>query len=354
MALLSLTPKSGMVQTVLGPIDPEDLGVTLCHEHLLIDFVGDRSALSTRAGDRGRWMEPISLSNLYEARSNFELFRDSSQMLRPSDLIEAVGRFRLSGGDCIVEVTSGGLGRDPKGLQQISAASGVKVVMGAGYYYQDYHPPEVSALTESDIQEQLVREFAEGAEGSDIRPGIIGEIGLSFPMHPDERKVLRGAARAQTETGMALTIHPGRHPSAPLEAVRIVEEAGGDVARTVVGHMERTIFDVEGLVKLAESGCYVEFDTFGLESAYFPWAPIDHPNDAIRINYLAALMDRGHGNQLLISQDICTKVRLRAYGGEGYEHILENVLPIMERKGLGQEELAHLMVDNPRRLLPIA
>jgi phosphotriesterase-related protein len=77
------------------------------------------------------------------------------------------------------------------------------------------------------------------------------------------------------------------------------------------------------------------------------------PNDGTRIDYLSALFEAGFGSRLLISQDICTKIHLTRFGGEGYTHILENVTPMMERKGLGKAEIRMLCVDNPARMLTL-
>ena len=93
---------------------------------------------------------------------------------------------------------------------------------------------------------------------------------------------------------------------------------------------------------------------FGQESSFYPIAPIDMPNDATRIAYLRALIDAGFGDRLLVSQDICTKIHLTRYGGESYTHILENVIPMMDRAGFGKEEIQKLCVENPARVLAIA
>jgi len=102
---------------------------------------------------------------------------------------------------------------------------------------------------------------------------------------------------------------------------------------------------------LAQTGCFLELDFFGLESGFYPFAPCDLPNDAGRLAIIRALIDRGHLGQILISQDICHLARLRRYGGEGYGHIFRNVIPMMRARDFRQEEIDTILVENPRRFL---
>jgi phosphotriesterase-related protein len=331
------------VQTVLGLVDPTTLGHTQPHEHLLCNLVPPQY--------RDRPGEPIELETLGELRRNwtrnpFNLVLDSER-----EAIDEMRRYRDAGGGALVDATSLGIGREPEGLARISKESGVHVVMGSGYYQATYHPDEVRDLDEAELAERIVRDLTEGVDGSGIRSGIIGEIGLDWPVEPDETRVLRAAARAQRETGASVLIHPGRHPDAPLRAIRDLEGAGGDPQRAIVCHIDRTLFSLDAMRELAGTGCYLELDLFGQESSFYPLAPIDMPNDSTRIDYLIALGEAGFGERLLVSQDICTKIHLTRYGGESYSHILENVLPMMERKGMGKREIDAIRIENPRRLL---
>ena len=117
-------------------------------------------------------------------------------------------------------------------------------------------------------------------DDTNIRAGIIGEIGCTWPLTDNERKVLRASARAQQETGAAILIHPGRDEAAPQEIVEVLSEAGADIERTIIGHLDRTITDLDILLKLADSGCYLEWDLFGNESSHYPLSDFDMPSDA--------------------------------------------------------------------------
>jgi phosphotriesterase-related protein len=347
--------------TVTGPVDPQELGVTNPHEHLIIDFltVGEEAqkshqvAFAGKTGRADRWDEPLSLENYYEARRNPFLFRSTLQLTNVDDAAQALREYKEAGGGCITDVTPIGVGRDPETLRALSEETGVKIVMGTGYYVVDFHPPEIADLDEGAIYDLIVRDVEEGSGPSTVRPGIIGEIGLVWPVADRERTVLRAAARAQADTGYGLTIHPGRDTACPMEAIRIVEEAGGDPTRTIIDHLDRTLFELDDYLELARTGCYLELDLFGLESSYYPVAEIDMPNDHTRVEMLVALAEQGHLEQLLVSEDIDTRTRLTRYGGEGYHHIIENVTPIMRRKGFSENDVQMIMQTNPQRILTI-
>lgn len=345
-----MSARSGKVQTVLGLVEPAMLGHTQTHEHLLVDLSA-RVAGDVPATLRARAMEPIRLDNYAFMRRHSSVNPDNLRLLSEQDAVAEMLRYRAAGGGAVVDATSIGIARDPGGLARIARASGVHIIMGSGYYVAAYQPPEVDQLTEEQITARIVADITAGADGSGVRSGIIGEIGLTWPVHPNEEKVLRAATRAQTATGAALLIHPGRDSRAPLDAIRIVREAGGDLTRTIISHIDRTLFHLEDMLALAATGCLVEFDLFGQESSYYPLAPIDMPNDATRVDYLIGLTRAGHREQLVIAQDICHKVHLTMYGGEGYQHILENVLPLMRRKGLSAGDIEAITVRNPARIL---
>jgi phosphotriesterase-related protein len=340
----------GSVQTVLGPANPDHLGATQPHEHLLIDLIGRMGPRAQTPDELARWDEPIALGNAYDVRRHIRLFAQNLRLDDPGLAAEELRAFSGAGGGTIVDLTTIDLGRDPAALVRISRETGVRIVMGTAYYVHDFHPPEVADMTEEQVADVFVRDLTD----AEPRAGIIGEIGMTWPHHPDEVKVLRAAVRAQRETGAPLSIHPGRDPRAPLAAVDVVEEAGGDPARTVVGHVDRTLTRRADIHALAERGVYVEFDLFGQESSYYDLDErIDMPNDAARIDHIASLLERGHGDRVLVSQDICRKAHLRRYGGEGYGHLLSRVVPLMRRKGLSTDEIDALLIDNPARLLTI-
>ena len=348
----------GKVQTVLGLISPEDLGITLPHEHCLIDILiwfEEPKASS----EKFLAYQPVSLENLGWVRYHPTSNLDNLRLLDEESAIKETLRYKYSGGNSLVDVTSIGLGRDPLGLARISRATGLNIIMGTGYYVKQAIPSGIR-LTEEAMTEGMARDILEGAGDTGIRAGIIGELGMQWPTGDWEKMALRAAAIAQKQTGAPINIHLGRSPDSPFEVIEVLSGAGADISRVVLSHIERTVFDHDRLVKLAKTGCYIEYDTFSIEGFGEPVRMVlsednpvkmDWPSDAQRINQIMALINEGFLNQILISSDMCRKHRLWSYGGPGYAHILENVVPLMRDKGMPEEHIHTLLVENPKRML---
>ena len=348
------TEPKGLVQTVLGTVPPEVLGPTMTHEHLLIDFTPmlqplPEATVQQMAG------APVTLENLSWVRHNHYSNQDNLLLGDEDTAITEALLYKRLGGSTIVDATTIGIGRDPLGLARIARATGLNIIAGAGYYVDTTHPDGMDAMTEADIATQIAQEIQTGIGDTGVRAGVIGEIGCSWPLTSNERKVLRAAARAQQQTGAAVLIHPGRNDSAPREILDVLAEAGGDVGRAIMGHLDRTIFDADTLLELARSGCYLEYDLFGNEASYYPLADsLDMPSDAQRMDYGSRLVAEGYGDKVVISHDIATKHRLVRYGGHGYGHILEHIVPRLRKRGLGAEDVEAILVTNPARVLAFA
>ena len=343
----------GLVQTVLGPVSPSELGVTTTHEHLYLDFSfmyrPAEDSLSQELEDA-----PIALENLGWIRRNYYSNRFNLQLMDPDATVDELRRYRGVGGGAIVEATTIGIGRNPDALARISRESGVHVVMGAGYYVDAVHPEDMDERGLDALAREIVRDITEGVDGSGVKAGIIGEVGCTWPLTPNERKSLAAAAISQRETGAAILIHPGRHPDAPAEILEILSDGGADLTRVIMGHLDRTVFEFEALRSIAASGCYMEWDLFGNEGSYYPLADLDMPSDAQRLDFIKLIADAGYSDRVVIGQDIATKHRLVRYGGHGYGHILESVVPQMRRKGFAEDVIRAITVDNPARILAFA
>jgi len=342
---------AGFVQTVLGAVAPESLGPTLMHEHVLCDITPP--SLRQAIASRPELVQPITLQSRYDIDYGRHPHAGKTVMLDRALAVAELEMFRAEGGASMVEMTIGGLAPDPEGLVEVSRRTGVQMVMGCGHYVEDFQDPTNHARSVEDFAAEMVAALRHGAWGTDVRAGIIGEIGCSAPWTALERRVMAGAVLAQQETGAALTIHPGVHPDQPAEIIAFLRAHGGDIPRTIIDHVDRTIFDDDRLFALADTGCVLEFDLFGYEHAYWSFAPINMPNDGTRIDMMRRLVDRGHGAQLVISQDICRLTRLRSFGGHGYGHIFRNIVPFMRERGFSQAELDAILVETPRRLLTL-
>jgi len=342
-----------VVQTVLGPIPPESLGITMSHEHLLCDQRGVTFHEPPDPADRELARRPVSLEIFHWIQLNWASNLDNLILDSETTAIDEARLYREAGGQGLVDCTSVGLGRDPDAIARIARATGLHIVLGCGYYVAPTHPPSVASMSEEDITQEIIRDIAEGIGDTGIKAGFIGEIGSSWPLVPVEAKVFRAAGAAQAALGCGLSVHPGRHPDSPFEILDILRSRGADPRRVVISHIDRTVQGLDRLKALADTGCYLEYDLFGCETtATFPYQAfgIDMPSDAQRLDLVRALMDAGYGAQLLFSHDVCVKHRTRRYGGPGYDHIVRNILPWMRRRGFTESEVRQPVVDNPRRV----
>ncbi|XP_060048211.1 phosphotriesterase-related protein isoform X6 [Erinaceus europaeus] len=203
-----------------------------------------------------------------------------------------------------------------------------------------------------ELTEVLVNEILHGADGTKIKCGVIGEIGCSWPLTESERKVLQATAQAQVQLGCPVIIHPGRNSSSPFQIIRLLQEAGADISKTVMSHLDRTILDKKELLEFAQLGCYLEYDLFGTEVLTYQFSQdIDMPDDNKRIRRVRFLVEEGYEERILVAHDIHTKHRLMKYGGHGYSHILTNIVPKMLLRGLTQNAVDKILIENPQRWL---
>ncbi len=337
----------GKIQTVLGPIAPQQLGRTLMHEHVLCDIRAPQSRADNDLGPE------ITLETVWQLNYGRGVKRAGRKyMLDLEDIAtREVRMMKHDGGDAIVELTCGGLSPDPAGLKRIAAGTGVHLIMGCGHYVNDYQDPRNHGRTVEDFAGEMIGQILHGAWGTEVCAGMIGEIGCSAPWTATEKRVMQAALIAASETGASINVHPGRDPDQPQEVADFIQAAGHPTDRIVISHIDRTIFDELRLLKLANSGVTIEFDLFGQESSYYGLSDIDMPNDATRLRLIRALIEHGHLDRVVISHDICYRTRLTSFGGHGYGHIFRNVVPMMMKRGYSEEEVDAILVRNPRRLL---
>jgi phosphotriesterase-related protein len=350
-----------IVMTVLGQIPAEELGRTLAHEHCLIDLSVWFSAPTetSRKGDADR---PIEMSMLADLRRRpFSTTRDNMILDDEELAIEELGYYVRAGGRSVIDVTCYGLGRDVRALQRISRGTGLNIVASTGVYVENAHPDWVADMDEDTLGEFMADEVLHGVAGTDVRCGLIGEIGLTGiprgagrtkvgPITPAEEKVLRGAARASAKTGVSVSVHTDPiDPHAALPAVDILEEEGVEPGRIIVGHMDQ-VQDVDFHLAVAQRGVFVEYDSLGREHYGEEWGfDFAWGHDSWRVRFVQRLVEEGHGGQVLLSHDVALKTDLRKYGGNGYAHVLDNIVPTLWSLGLSRETVESILVDNPRR-----
>lgn len=314
-----------VIRTVLGDIAPEELGVTAAHEHLYC---------------------------------NQHLCRDTSfprnvekMMLLDTDLVVSeLGHFHEMGGRAVVEVTVAGWGRDVTKLANIAQRAGIHVIATSGFYVESCLPAYTATADIGAIEATLLREVEQGADGSKIRTGVL-KASVSRPVieHTEER-CARAVARVHHKTGLAITTHtsgstrfqiPGGNAGTAF--LDLFESEKVDPARVIIGHCDENA-DLRQLSALMKRGAYVQFDVIGKSH----WLL-----DETRIDLIVALLERGHGDRLLISSDRNRRSELHVSGGPGYDHVLRKFVPRLKERGVDDEALQRILVTNPARVFSI-
>lgn len=328
---------AGKVMTVLGPVEPSTLGETLTHEHIFIDFKAPPAIASFPANFTVLKPAPAA-GKKRQALTGFD------------QSLSAIMEFKALGGGTIVDVSSYGLGRDPLALKLASEASGLNVVMGAGFYMRSLHPPDMDALTVEQLSDIIVRDITVGAQGSRIRSGIIGEVGIGVmgprgPLTGNEIKSVRASARASRLTGAPINIHNFVSPEEAMKALDIVESEGVDLHHVAMSHTGTgSLATMEPFFK---RGVFVEWDYMGS-------APTPERGAQATIDGIAAMIEAGYAGQILISHDICTQAQLKENGGGGYTFVHDVILNGLKQKGVSDAVIRKIMVENPARLLTFA
>lgn len=338
-----------LVQTVTGPVDAEALGITLIHEHLLIDarwyWRNPQEASRIHLAH-----QPVSVEILHELRQDPFVNLDNCGLFDEQAATEEVLQFKLFGGRTVVDATPANLGRDPLALRRIAERTGLQVIMGTGYYLEPTHPAWVRSATIEDLAEGLIAEVLEGVEDTGIKAGHIGEIGISKDFTPQEEKVLRAAARAQRHTGVALSVHLPGWERLGHRVLDVIAEEGGDLNRVILNHMNPSGADLEYQMALADRGAYLAYDMIGMDY-YYADQDAQCPSDEENARAIASLVRAGYGHKVVLSQDVFLKMMLTRYGGNGYAYILRHFVPRLKRHGLSKQEIDQLLIENPRRVL---
>ena len=335
--------------TVRGPVPVSELGPTHIHEHLYIDF---RPLLSMHPYAVVS-EEPLTIHTAAEARWNPGGFPDNYHQTDVDQVVAELSPFYAAGGRTIVEVTPSHMSRDPLILRKISERAGVHVVMGCGYYLAAAHPPGTAERPIEEITRELVDEWRHGVGSTGIRPGILGEIGTGDPVQPEEIRVLRAVASAHLETGLPISVHLHPWGFEGMKVLEVLVSEGVDPARVILGHMNTAITDEAYQVELLERGANLAYDLMGFDHSLIGLGKYP-PSDFDAVACLVALAGRGYIEQLFVSQDMGgVKTRLLAYGGWGYAHTLNHVIPLFRNAGWGDTEVETLMVGNPSHILRI-
>jgi phosphotriesterase-related protein len=325
--------------TVTGPVDAGRLGTVLMHEHVFINELREERA--------------VGLLNDYELMK-LEL--------------EA---FKAAGGQTIVELTTSeltsGAAQDPAGLfsgvagtgyaeegtraanqvldlARLSHEVGLYIVAGAGHYRNPYLDEEWIERNSIDaIAQRIIADIEQGFASTGVRAGIIGEIASDkWHLSAAEERSFRAAARAQQATGLAISTHASRWPVG-LAQLDVLAHEGADLRRVIIGHCD-TVNIPEYHLAIAERGAFVQFDTIRGDNDF---------QTARRVEYVKSLVDKGHGTQILLSHDVCTKPHLRTYGGHGYTYVTGEFADRLARAGISGECIQTILDRNPAAALGV-
>ncbi len=338
-----------MIQTVLGPIEKEAVMATLSHEHILSDLRPMVQPL-----DNGIFYDKIALHNYGELSRNPYAILDNAVLDDREAPIDEFLRLKKAGFNLVADATTADFGRDVRYLKELSEKTGVHIVAGCGSYIDASVSEEIKGKSVSELTDIIIKELTEGIDGTDIKAGMIGEVGSSKKITDNEYKFLKAAAQAQKETGFGMQIHACLFNREGLNALDYAVSCGADPEKIVICHVD-VVLDEEYIMGILERGSYVDFDDFGKE--YY----VDRADrnlldgsfayDTQRVAFLKKLIERGYGKQLLITNDICLKSMLHKYGGWGYDHIPKHIVPMMEDFSISQKDIDMIIRQNPIRFL---
>jgi len=303
-------PSAGTIMTVAGPIRPAELGSTLSHEHVLVDFIG----ADTVSRDR------------YDPGEAFDV------------ALPYLRRARALGCRGFVECTPAYLGRDPRLLARLARAAGLHILTNTGYYgaandkYVPRHAHEESA---DQLADRWSREWENGIEGTGVRPGFIKTGVDAGPLSEIDRKLVRAAARTHARTGLTIASHTG-NTQAALEQFEILAQEHVRPGAFIWVHAQND-WELEPRVGAARTGAWIEIDN------------IDRGTVQQCAERVTALKQRGVLNRLLVSHDAGWYRPGEPKGGafRGFDTVYTTFVPALRQAGWTSDEVSQLLVSNP-------
>lgn len=338
------------IQTVLGPIDPKDLGKTMMHEHLIWKQDIYQKPVDPESEEGKFVYSKIEPSNMYRIRLyDLHNHRQCARQTNKEEAAEEVKYLCEAGGRALVDCTCLGLDRDPLVEKYVSEQTGLHIIMATGVYSKG-SCDEVVSLSADEKASLFIKELKEGVDGTDIKAGVIGEIGISC-FDENEQGSLIAAAKANKATGAAILIHqPGTYKIGH-EMLDVLEENGADLKKVVLCHCDPVCDDLHYLETLANRGVNLSFDQFGLEAYLWYFGNYWLPRDIDRVKAIKRLCELGFYKQIVLSQDLCFQICYKKYGGGGYAHVLNNIVRVMRDEGITERAINRMLIDNPARIL---
>ncbi|WOP18651.1 phosphotriesterase-related protein [Raineyella sp. LH-20] len=338
-----------MVRTVAGEISSDALGFTLPHEHLLNSI--EAGGIEPDPRHPELFDRPVTADIAWILRDRPFASRDNCVLDDPEDALAELTAYASLGGVTVIEVTSEGQGRDRRGLSALSAASGVQIIAGGGWYLERFHPSMTSSDSIDALTEYLLADYSQGPDRTEPSSGVIGEIGISPAFTDREERSLRAACRLQRETGLPLYVHlPGfvRHGTRVLDIV--LNEEAVRAEAVVLCHMDPSGQDPDYQRSLADRGVVVEFDMVGMPYRFTLPGEGDSPSVAQTVEAIRALVRAGHGDRILVSHDLFLKGMLRKNGGNGLSYVPGAFLERLMDDGFDETVVRNFNTANVRAL----
>ena len=311
------------VMTVLGPISPDELGFTLPHEHIFGDLTAFPGGITI--GGLGTIIDP---------GRHFEI------------MVKELNAFQAVGGQSLVELTCRNMGGDIRAVKRMAEVTGLNIIASCGWYRESYMEDDIYYRPTDELAEELIHDIEHGLGDTDIRPGIIGEIGIEYShyhLSAKEERCLRAVAKAQRRTGLAVTTHLPKAGIA-VEVLDILAEYGVPPDRVILGHCD-IYMDLEYHAALMKRGAYVQYDDIG--------HPLMRHLELDLGDLVTELIRQGYAERILLSHDIFLRSRLKYYGGDGFDYLVTHFLPNLKEKGVSDEAIHTMTVENPKRVLAV-
>jgi phosphotriesterase-related protein len=306
------------IQTATGAIETDDLGFTLMHEHVLVMSWNYRMQYPA-AFDRG------------------------------AELALAVGRLeeaQAAGVKTIVDLTPIDLGRDAAYIRDAAERSGMQIVVATGFYYQHPFPGASAPSRPAALHDLMLRDITEGIGDTGVRAGVI-KCATEPAVSEINEVVLRASAQVHRETGVPICTHTQPRNHTGLAQIEIFRDEGVDLGRVVIGHSDDAE-DIEYLLELLDSGAYCGMDRIGL--------PAPRTSEQ-RADMVAALVERGYAERITLSHDSCAlsagvphDLKAERLPDWRLTHIPQDIFPMLRERGVSEEQLTTMTVDNPRRI----
>lgn len=321
-----------LINSVSGPLKPEQLGRTLMHEHFLFGFCG------------------------YQGDATLGGFKEEEYTVA---CVQAVEDARAYGVDTIVDATTNECGRNPRFLKKIADMTGISIICSTGYYFEAesafayWNFRKSFADIEQEIYEMMLTEVTEGIEGTGIKAGVIKLASSNGQITPVEETFFKAAARVQKETGVVIITHTQLGTMGPQQAELLIAN-GGIPEKIAIGHMCGNT-DIDYQEAVLRQGVYVNFDRIGLEGELF-----HTPTDEQRMDIIKTLVDKGYGNKILLGHDsvnvnlgrglIMTPFMQEAMKDANIRTVGKKILPGLAKRGMTEEQIDALLRANPRAI----